>query len=88
MLKMPRLEVSWHYQDQPLHPVQLPCPKPLKELTVLVHHHMSDMYLHKIRERFPELTPQLPVRRRGTSQEPRRRTSPCLYAEHCADWTA
>lgn len=39
----------------PMLSVQLPCPKPLDKLTLLVHHHASDMYLQKIRDRFPEL---------------------------------
>ena len=36
-------------------PAQIVCPKPLRELKLLVHHHMSSLYLDEVRARFPEL---------------------------------
>jgi len=38
-----------------MNPAQIPCPKPLHELKLLVHHHMSSLYLEEIRARFPAL---------------------------------
>ncbi|MCC6213108.1 MAG: D-2-hydroxyacid dehydrogenase [Burkholderiales bacterium] len=35
--------------------VQIPCPKPIDELKLLVHHHLAPMYLHEIRTGFPTL---------------------------------
>ena len=37
-------------------PAQIPCPKPLEQLKLLVHHHMSHLYLGEIRARFPRLS--------------------------------
>lgn len=36
-------------------PSQIRCPKPLEELKLLVHHHMSQLYLDGLRARFPRL---------------------------------
>jgi phosphoglycerate dehydrogenase-like enzyme len=33
---------------------QLPCPKPARDLTVLVHHHQSELYLEELKRRRPE----------------------------------
>ena len=37
-------------------PAQIPCPKPLEQLKLLVHHHMSHLYIGEIRASFPRLS--------------------------------